>query len=202
MRRILKLALGGVILAGTAQAGDMPAGDLEAGRKVAGKCRTCHGIDGTAKIPIAPHIGGEPASYLRRQLVAFRDGSREHEMMTVVARGLSDEQIADVAAWYASHTAEATLAKGEGDAPELCVSCHGADGIAVVEDAPHLAGETNIYIETQLKAYRSGKRSHDIMSDISAELSDEEIRLAADWYGSITLNIAHPRDQSAVPSGN
>ncbi len=201
MRQILKLALGGVFLAGAAYA-EEAAGDPLAGKRIAGMCRTCHGLDGFAKIPIAPHIGGEPASYLRRQLVAFRDGSREHEMMTVVARGLSDEQIADVAAWYASHTAEATLAKGEGDAPELCVSCHGADGIAVVEDAPHLAGETNIYIETQLKAYRSGKRSHDIMSDIAAELSDEEIRMAADWYGSITLNIAHPRDQSAVPSGN
>ena len=78
-------------------------------------------------------------------------------MMSVVAAGLSDAQIADVAAWYAAHAGDAPSWRPiPPDAPELCVACHGADGIAsVAEDAPNLAGESNIYIETQLKAFRS-----------------------------------------------
>lgn len=190
MIRALTLALGGVFLASAAPADEeLSVGDPEAGRKLAGMCRTCHGLDGYAKIPIAPHIGGEPAAYLAQQLTAFREGSREHEMMTVVARGLSDEQIRDVAAWYASHSAAATLAADAAEAPELCSGCHGVDGIAVIEDAPHLAGETNIYIETQLKAYRSGKRSHEIMSEIAADLTDAEIRAIANWYAKVKLEI-------------
>lgn len=188
MKTVLQLALGGIILAGAAMASE-PVGDPEAGRKIAGMCRTCHGLDGFAKIPIAPHIGGEPIGYLAAQLSAFRDGSREHEMMTVVARGLSDQQIADVSSWYASHAIVAEPVVSEDDAPELCTSCHGANGLATIANAPHLAGETNIYIETQLKAFRSGKRASEVMSPIAAELSDAEIREFANWYSSVTISI-------------
>ncbi len=171
-----------------------PAGaqDAEAGRKVAGMCRTCHGLDGYARIPIAPHIGGEPADYIEAQLRAFRDGSREHEMMSVVAASLSDQQIADVAAWFASHDASAELTADASGAPELCVGCHGVDGIAVAPAVPNLAGETNIYIDTQLKAFRRGQRQHEIMTPIAQELSDADIRAMADWYGSIKLTIESP----------
>lgn len=179
------LALGGLMLAGAALA----EGDPAAGRKVAGMCRTCHGLDGFAQLPIAPHIGGEPAEYLSHQLEAFRSGAREHEMMTVVASGLNDTQIADVAAWYSSHTAKANPSGALNQAPTACVGCHGEDGLAVIEDAPHLAGETNIYLETQLKAFRSGKRQHEIMTAIAGAMTDEEIRDAANWYAAIELEI-------------
>lgn len=181
-----------MIAAGLLVAAPTLAQDTEAGKKIAGMCRTCHGIDGYAKIPIAPHIGGEPAAYIQAQLTAFRDGTREHEMMTVVAKGLSDQQIADVAAWYSSHKAVATLTADPGAAPEACVGCHGADGIAVLDDAPNLAGETTIYIDTQLKAFRIGKRTHEIMSEVAAELSDEDIRAVAEWYSAIGLKIEPP----------
>lgn len=192
MRLGLVAALGGVILAGGVLANGDLAGDPEAGRKVAGSCRTCHGVDGYAKIPIAPHIGGEPAGYLAAQLTAFRDGTRVHEMMSVVAKGLSDAQIADVAAWYAAQNAVATLTADAGNAPAACVACHGAEGIAVFEDAPNLAGETNIYIDTQLKAFRSGKRTHEIMSEIAAGMTDQEIRAAADWYAAVGFEVVAP----------
>ena len=68
MIRAILLGLGGLMLAGTAPAFS---GDPVAGRKVANMCRTCHGLDGFAKIPIAPHIGGEPSIYLQRQLLAL-----------------------------------------------------------------------------------------------------------------------------------
>jgi len=179
----------------------LPQGDAAAGRKLAGQCRTCHGLDGYARIPIAPHIGGEPAGYLGAQLRAFRDGTRTHEMMSVVAAQLSDQQIADVSAWYASHVASAALEADPKDAPEGCIGCHGVDGIAEVEDTPNLAGETNIYIDTQLKAFRSGKRRHEVMTDIAADMSDAEIRAAADWYGAVKLTIAKPpKDGPSEPS--
>lgn len=188
MRFAVITILGGLALAGGAPA---TAGDPVEGRKVANMCRTCHGMDGYAQIPIAPHIGGEPEAYLEAQLLAFKSGAREHEMMSLVAAGLSAQQISDVAAWYASHVATATLPDGvsAADAPEACVSCHGADGISVLADAPNLAGEVNIYIDTQLKAFRQGKRQHEVMSEIAAGLTDEEIRAVADWYAAVELEI-------------
>jgi len=168
---------------------DEPGGDREAGKRLAGQCRTCHGMEGLAQIPIAPHIGGEPAVYLESQLKAFRDGQREHEMMSIVARGLSDAQIADLAAWYAGHQIEVELQADQAQAPAACVMCHGADGLHQVPDAPNLAGEANIYIDTQLKAFRSGRRSHDIMSEIAAAMTDQEIRAAADWYADVKITI-------------
>ena len=188
------MALGGVLLAGAPLAQTFEQGDPAAGRALAGQCRTCHGLDGFAQIPIAPHIGGEPAAYLARQLAAFRDGTRQHEMMSVVARSLTDAQIADLSAWYASHVAEATLTVDQGDAPAQCTACHGANGIAVAADGPHLAGESAIYIETQLKAFRGGKRTHESMSEIAAGLDDAKIRELADWYAAIELTILPPGD--------
>ncbi|WP_308916488.1 c-type cytochrome [Jannaschia sp. LMIT008] len=191
MRLVPIVVSGGLTLAGGVPA---QAADPEAGRKVATMCRTCHGIDGHAVMPIAPHIGGEPQGYLAAQLHAYKSGEREHEMMTIVAGGLSDMQIDDVAAWYASHEAVASLPEGvaASDAPEACTACHGADGLSPVEDAPNLAGEVNIYIDTQLKAFRSGARVHDVMSDIAADLTDAEIRAYADWYAAVDLEIRPP----------
>lgn len=78
------------------------AADAAAGREKAKACRTCHGIDGVARIPIAPHIAGESQIYLATQLKAFRSGKRTHEIMSVIAEQLSDDDIDDLAAWYAS----------------------------------------------------------------------------------------------------
>jgi cytochrome c553 len=181
--------LGGLLLAGAALAQDPGAG-----RAVANMCRTCHGLDGLAQIPVAPNIGGEPASYLAAQLEAFRSGARQQEMMSVVAAGLGDQQIADVAAWYASQTAAAVPPAGfdPAAAPEACVACHGADGIAVIPEAPNLAGENTIYIDIQLKAFRSGKRTSEVMGPVAAGLDDAAIRAAAEWYAAIGLESTGP----------
>jgi len=187
MRLAAITILGGLMLAGGAQSDEV--GDRDAGRKLAVQCSTCHGRDGYAQIPIAPHIGGEPASYIRSQLTAFRDGTREHEMMSIVAKMLSDKQSADLAAWYSGHKVQVDLQQDPSDAPEQCVACHGADGLHINKDAPNLAGEANIYIDTQLKAFRNGKRQHDIMTPMAQSLSDSEIREIADWYADIGLEI-------------
>ncbi|HAP12010.1 MAG: cytochrome c553 [Afipia broomeae] len=100
---LVLLTLNGV--ASTAQA----AGDAKAGRKKAQMCSACHGIDGIAKIPIAPNIAGSPAMYLEKQLKAFRSEERKEENMNVVAKPLSDADIADLAAWYSGIAVEVTL---------------------------------------------------------------------------------------------
>lgn len=177
---------GGVLLAAVPASGG---GDPAQGKVLARQCVTCHGIQGIAKIPIAPHIGGESVPYITHQLEAFRDGRRVHEMMSVVAKGLTDEAIAHLAAWYTARTLAVTPPAGRDPAaaPELCVACHGADGLAVNPDAPNLAGESTIYIETQIKAFRTGKRSHEVMTGIAQAMTDDELRAAAEWYSAIRV---------------
>jgi len=85
------------------------AGDPAAGKKKAGMCRTCHGLDGVARIPTAPHIAGESEIYLATQLKAFRSGKREHEIMSVIAKDLSDEEISNLSAWYSSIKFQVTM---------------------------------------------------------------------------------------------
>ena len=104
---LLGLAAGAV--AATGPSAPAAAADAAAGRQKARQCQTCHGIDGIATIPIAPHIAGESQIYLETQLKAFRSGKREHEIMSVVAKDLSDADIADLSAWYASIKITATM---------------------------------------------------------------------------------------------
>ena len=101
------LAVLALVLAGATGAA---AGDARLGKKKAATaCQICHGIDGIAKIPIAPHIAGESDIYLQNQLKAFRTGKRVHEIMSVIAKDLTDEDIANLAAWYASITITVTM---------------------------------------------------------------------------------------------
>ena len=98
MRFMFPLALVGAFLCTPALAADAAAGKAKA-KKV---CAVCHGIDGVAKMPIAPHIAGESPIYIANQLKAFRSGKRVNEIMSVIAEDLSDDDIANVSAWYAS----------------------------------------------------------------------------------------------------
>ena len=77
------------------------AGDAAAGRQKAIQCQACHGLDGLAKIPGAPHIAGQVEEYLVKSMRAYQSGARKDEMMTVVMRQLSEDDIADLAAYYA-----------------------------------------------------------------------------------------------------
>jgi cytochrome c553 len=78
------------------------AADAAAGRTKAAKCAVCHGLDGIAKNPNAPNLAGESTIYIRKQLGAFRSGERKDPQMSIMAKNLSDEDIADLAAWYSS----------------------------------------------------------------------------------------------------
>ena len=78
------------------------AGDIKAGRGKAQLCQACHGVDGLSKVPDAPNIAGQVESYLVTQLRAFKSGTRKNEAMTVVASTLSEQDIENVAAYFAS----------------------------------------------------------------------------------------------------
>ncbi len=77
------------------------AGDAKAGRRAATACQTCHGMDGLSKLPEAPNLAGQVEPYLVKALTEYRDGQRANEIMNVVAKGLSDAEIANLAAFYA-----------------------------------------------------------------------------------------------------
>jgi len=78
------------------------AGDARAGRVKAAACIVCHGALGISQLPDVPHVAGQPEMYVAEQLKAYRSGKRVHEVMGVVAKGLSDADIADLAAWFAT----------------------------------------------------------------------------------------------------
>jgi cytochrome c553 len=78
------------------------AGDAAAGRRKALQCQTCHGLDGLSKLPEAPHLAGQPEPYLVKSLNDYRTGARRHDMMTIVVQPLTDQDVADLAAYYAA----------------------------------------------------------------------------------------------------
>ena len=81
--------------------------DVDAGRAKAQACAVCHGALGVSVAPDTPNIAGQPAIYLEAQLRAYRSGSRKHEVMVVLARPLTDDEISNLAAWFASIRIEA-----------------------------------------------------------------------------------------------
>ena len=78
------------------------AGDATAGRRKAVACAVCHGPQGVSVAMDAPHLAGQPAMYLGKELRAYRSGARLHEVMSLMAKPLSDDDIADLAAWFAA----------------------------------------------------------------------------------------------------
>ncbi len=87
------------------------------------------------------------------------------------------------------------LASAQSKAPaaaQACGTCHGSNGLSTLPNAPHLAGQPAIYIAEQMKAYRSGKRSHEVMNVVAKPLSDADIDALAAWYASIRIEAKMP----------
>ena len=97
--RIALIRVGAAIIVAASPAA---AGDVKAGRQKALQCQTCHGLDGQAKLPDAPNLAGQGEIYLAKTLKDYRSGARQNEMMSLVARNLKDDDIADLAAYYAA----------------------------------------------------------------------------------------------------
>jgi cytochrome c553 len=111
-----------------------------------------------------------------------RDGGNWRLLLAFAAAAVS----------FAPTSASADAAAGKQKA-QMCVVCHGLDGIGKTPDAPNLAGESKIYLTKQLAAFRSGERKHEQMSIIAQGLSDEDISNLADWYSSLKITVEMPQ---------
>ncbi len=167
--------------------------------KLLKKCAKCHYESGVSDDPEMPHLAGQRASYLFKQLQDFSADARDGGRMNKVAKKLSDEQLADLSALYAGKalpiedgvSAPAALALvTSGDAArgiKSCAGCHGDDGRGKLEeyDAPAIAGAPLLYFEMMMAAFRDGDRSNDpdgVMGRASTGLTDDEIGDLARYY--------------------
>jgi cytochrome c553 len=91
-----------VLAAATLATAHAVAADAIAGKKKAASCAVCHGIDGLHKVPDAPNLAGNSAEYIIKQLKAFQTGARQHEQMSIIAKGLKSGDVDNLAAWYSS----------------------------------------------------------------------------------------------------
>lgn len=165
-------------------------GNAEDGAIIGSSCLGCHGIKGYRNAYPSfrvPKLGGQKESYLVDALRGYRDGARPHTTMTAQASSMNDQQIKDVAAYFASLVDEVTEG-AEGQSPEVattCVACHGQNGIGLSPAWPTLAGQHEDYLAHSLKQYREGKRKNAIMGGFAAQLSDADIALLASYYASL-----------------
>lgn len=168
-------------------------GDAERGEELAYTCLGCHGIKGYRNAYPSfrvPKLGGQKATYLVQALNGYRNGEREHPTMSAQANSMTEQDIEDVSAYLASMANDTVEAGGSKDVPPLdaaqtCVACHGANGIGMSPTWPTLAGQHEDYLRHALKQYRSGKRSNAIMMPMAANLTDQEIKVLAEYYASM-----------------
>jgi cytochrome c553 len=107
---LARFVRGCAIVAAALLASHAVAADAGAGKKkAASTCAVCHGLDGLAKNPEAPNLAGDNANYIAKQLHAFKSGERKNEMMSIIAQSLSEDDVANVAAWYSSLKVTVTL---------------------------------------------------------------------------------------------
>jgi cytochrome c553 len=170
-------------------------GNADKGKELSGICAGCHsGSNADAN----PKLDGQLPTYVYRQLQDFKNGSRmdASTAMNGFASTLSDQDMADVAAWYGKQqpmqgkgdVSDPTGIVSVGDGKRMepaCSSCHGGSGQGEKVDTPRLSGQKAVYLEKTLLAYKSGARANDIYSRmrlIAGKLSDVEIRMLAEYY--------------------
>jgi cytochrome c553 len=186
-------------------------GDAERGALLVerDRCARCHGEEGVSDDPASPSLAGQLAPYTYKQMRDYKDEKRtDDRTMQRLAARLSDQEMADMAAYYAALpvpepentnmggvVAERLVKRGDG--PRLipaCRHCHGRSGKGNVTSGvgfasmPVLVGQYPEYLAHTMRAYRSGERANDVysvMRNMSAELTDEEIDALADYYGTL-----------------
>ena len=163
-------------------------GDAERGRQLTYTCYGCHGIPSYKNVyPTysVPKLQGQFPEYLVIALQAYRSGERSHATMHSQAATLSEQDMQDIGAFLAGKPLKAgNPPQGEppAKATELCVACHGADGVGITPQYPTLAGQYADYLQRALKDYRDGGRKNPIMSGFVTGLSDADIKALADYY--------------------
>lgn len=167
----------------------MAAGDAEAGEAKAAACAACHGQGGAEPMPGYPKLAGQGEAYTIKQLQDFKSGDRDNAIMKQQAKDLSEQDMQDIAAYYAEQSVEAgqanadLVAQGErlyrgGDMANnipACAACHGPAGQGIdAAKYPHLAGQNAQYTEDQLKAFRAAGRN-DLGDNIIKRTNDGSV---------------------------
>ncbi|WP_455234609.1 c-type cytochrome [Thiogranum longum] len=176
------------------------AGDAAAGKAKSATCAGCHGADGNSANPEWPKLAGQHAAYLEKQLKDFKEGeTRSNAMMAPMVATLNEQDMADLAAFYASQTIQAGAAdeslvelgekiyRGGNPATGVaaCIGCHGPRGAGnPAANFPSLSGQHAKYVENQLYAFKKGERSNDagkMMRNTVARMTEEEIKAVASY---------------------
>jgi len=181
------------------------AGDAAAGKAKSAACGGCHGFDGNSPIPAYPKLAGQNEAYIVNQIKAFKANTdRQNAIMMGMAAGLSDEDAADIGAYFqaqslkyaAAFVAEKAAAGRElykgGDMQKgipACQACHGPAGAGTAGIGyPQLGGQYADYTLAQLKAFKDGTRKNDdkmLMRSIVEKLSDDEMEAVANYIASL-----------------
>ena len=166
-------------------------GDAAHGKAISYTCLGCHGIDGYRNAYpnySVPKLEGQNPEYLATALHGYRDGDRSHLTMHSQASTLSDQDIADIAVFFAGKPLTAT-GKPHGTVPQaaaLCTSCHGQDGVSIAPMYPSLAGQHEDYLVRAIDEYQKGGRKNPIMKGFAASLKDEDIEAIARYFSAQT----------------
>lgn len=190
---IALVAAGALTLSGAPRA--QQAADPQHGKAVSYTCLGCHGIqDYKNAYPMysVPELRGQNAEYLAIALHGYKDGDRSHITMHSQTQSLSEQDMTDVAAYLAGKPLVST-GKPEGTVPkaaQLCVSCHGQDGVAIAPIYPSLAGQHEDYIVRALNEYKHGGRKNPVMKGFAANLKDEDIAQIAAYFSRLTPGLA------------
>jgi len=178
-------------------------GNINAGKAKSKLCSTCHGVDGNSTSSLYPKLAGQDATYLVRQSQAFKSGTRANLIMSAMASRLSEQDMQDITAYYASQTMKqknATIIKNtmsgdlymNGDQQRQvigCERCHGPQGNGLaLAGAPKIAGQHGAYLASQLINFRSALRNHlpkTLASDLSEQLTDSEIEQLSGYISTL-----------------
>jgi len=176
-------------------------GSAEAGKTRSVTCGACHGGDGNSVNPAWPSIAGQHATYIVKQLGAFKSGARSNVLMTAQAMGLSDQDIANLAVYFSEQAPApravanpALVEKGEaiyrGGSKDhgvpACMACHGPTGQGnPAAGYPVLSGQWADYTAASLTAYANGERKSDgttkVMREIASAMNAEQIKAVASY---------------------
>ena len=182
------------------------AGDAERGAVIGQTCTGCHGIPGSFNAHPAYHVpklGGQNADYIEVALQGYRRGTRGHETMQAQASSLSDQDIADVAAYFESYKGDAETGRSRASTAMIeagrekaatCTACHGAVGVAAAPQWPNLAGQHETYLKASLENYKHGGRVDMVMNPLIGPLDEETIEELAAFFAAQPhlYNTPHP----------
>ena len=177
-------------------------GDADAGEGKAVTCAACHGPKGVSISPEFPNLAGQVHGFIAAQLKMFKKGDRENAIMAGMSQPLSEQDMADLDAYYASLPAnkgsitpeqeELALAgqslykagSAEYSTP-ACMSCHSPTGSGIAPTFPRLAGQPASYIKSSLLAYKAGTRKNEMMNHIAFPLSEAQIEALATYISGL-----------------